>query len=140
MRIGDLHGFLENMKSRQLKKTRKVESQCVRDEKGRLLRGKGRIREGLVRFFRSFLDAKSNVMDPDIPRRLPKQPVVSALGIGPADEEIATVMKAMANAKAAGPDGLPVDLMKLRLPQDRTILLEFHRLIALILRKGKVPQ
>ena len=41
-------------------------------------------------------------------------------------------MKAMANEKAVGPDGLPAELLKLGLQQDRTILLEFHRLTTLI--------
>ena len=49
-------------------------------------------------------------------------------------------MKAMANEKAVGPDGLPAELLKLGLQQDRTILLEFHRLTTLIWREGKVPQ
>ena len=49
-------------------------------------------------------------------------------------------MKAMTNEKVMGPDGLPVELLKLGLQQDRTILLEFHRLITLIWSKGKVPQ
>ena len=49
-------------------------------------------------------------------------------------------MKAMANEKAVGPDGLPAELLKLGLQQDRTILLEFHRLTTLIRREGKVPQ
>ena len=49
-------------------------------------------------------------------------------------------MKAMANKKAIGPDGLPAELLKLGLQQDRTILLEFHRLTTFIWRKGKVPQ
>ena len=80
------------------------------------------------------------MLDPDIPKRLPQQPVASALGIEPTEEEIATVMKAMANAKAVGPDGLPAELMKLGLQQDRTILMELHRLTTLIWRKGKVPQ
>ena len=48
--------------------------------------------------------------------------------------------KAMANEKAVGPDGLPSELMKLGLQQDRTILLEFHRLTTLIWHEGKVPQ
>ena len=39
-----------------------------------------------------------------------------------------------------GPDGLPAELLKLGLQQDRTILLEFHRLTTLIWREGKVPQ
>ena len=46
----------------------------------------------------------------------------------------------MANAKAVGPDGLPAELLKLGFQQDRTILLELHRLTTLIWRQGKVPQ
>ena len=49
-------------------------------------------------------------------------------------------MKAMANAKAVGPDGLPAELLKLGLQQDRTILRELHRLTTLIWRQGKVPR
>ena len=80
------------------------------------------------------------MLDPDIPKRLPQHPVVSTLGIEPTEEEIATAMKAMTNAKAVGPDDLLVALLKLGLQQDRTILLEFHRLIILIWREAKVPQ
>ena len=80
------------------------------------------------------------MLDPGIPKRLPQQPVASALGIEPTEEEIATAIKAMANAKAVGPDGLPAELLKLRLQQDRTILLELHRLATLIWREGKISQ
>ena len=94
-----------------------------------------------MRFFRSLLNSKSDVLDPDIPKRLPQQPVANALGIEPTEEEIATAMKAMANnAEAVGPGGLPAELLKLGLEQDRTILLEFHRLTTLIWREGKVPK
>ena len=139
-RVGDQHGFFQNIKSVRLEETKKVESLCVRDEEGRLLRGKGRIRERWARFFRSLLNAKSDMLDHDIPKRLPQHPVASALGIEPTEEEIATAMKAMANAKAVGPDGLPAELLKLGLQQDRAILLEIHRLTTLIWREGKVPQ
>ena len=105
-----------------------------------MLRDKGRIRERWVRFFRSLLNSKSDMLDPDIPKRLPQHPVASAHGIEPTEEEIATAMKAMANAKAVGPDGLPAELLKLGLQQDRTILLGLHRLTILIRREGKVPQ
>ena len=137
LRTGDQLGFFQNIKSVQLEETKKVESKWVRDEGGRLLRDKGRIRERWVRFFRSLLNSKSDMPDPDIPKRLPQQPVESALGIELAEEEIATAMKAMANEKAVGPDGLPAELLKLGLQQDRTILLEFHRLTTLIWREGK---
>ena len=104
------------------------------------VRDKGRIRERWVRFFRSLLNSKSDMIDADIPKRLPQHPVASALGIEPTEEEIATAMKATANAKAVGPDGLPAELLKLGLQQDRTILRELHRLTILIWRQGKVPQ
>ena len=133
LRVGDQHGFFQNIKS-------VVESQCVRDEQGRLLSDKGCIRERWVRFFRSLLNAKSNKINPYIPKRLPQHPVAGALEIEPTEDEIATAMKAMANAKAVGPDGLSAELLKLELQQDRTILLELHRLTTLIWREGKVPQ
>ena len=138
--MGNQHGFFQNIKSVQLEETRKVESQCVRDEEGRLLRDKERIRERWVRFFRLLLNSKSDMLDADIPKRLPQHPVASALGIESTEEEIATAMKAMANAKAVGPDGLPAELLKLGLQQDRTIMRELHRLTILIWRQGKVPQ
>ena len=93
-----------------------------------------------MRFFRSLLNAKSDMLGPDTPKRMPQHSVVSALGIEPTEEEISTAMKAVANAKAVGPDGLPAELLKLGLRQDRTILLKLHRLTTLIWREGKVPQ
>ena len=145
LRMGDQHRFFQNIKSVQLEETKKVESQCVRDEEGRLLHDKRRIRERWVRFFRSLLNSISDMLDAgmldaDIPKRLPQHPVASALGIEPTEEDIATAMNAMANAKAGGPDGLPAELLKLRLQQDRTIMRELHRLTILIWRQGKIPQ
>ena len=104
-----MHG-LQNIKSVQLKETRKVESQYMRDEERSLLRDKGRIREKLMRFLRSLLNARSDMLDPHIPKRLPQQPAVRACGTEPTEEEVATAMKAMANAKVVEPDGLPVKL------------------------------
>ena len=49
-------------------------------------------------------------------------------------------MKSMANAKAMGAYGLHVERLKLGVKQDRTFLLELHRLITHIWRKGKVPK
>ena len=119
---------------------RKVESQYVRDEEGSPLRDKVRICDRWVRFFRSLLNAKSDMRDPEIPKSLPQQPVASALGIKPVNKEIAAVMKAMANAKVVGLDGLPLELMKLGFRQDRTVLLELRRLTTLIWREGNVLQ
>ena len=140
LRMGDQHGFFQNIKSVQLEETKKVESQCVRVEEGRLLRDKGRIRWRWVRFFRSLLNSKSDMLNADIPKRLLQHPVASALGIEPTEEEIAIAMKAMSNTKAVGPDGLSAELLKLGLQLDRTILRELHRLTIRIWRQGKVPQ
>ena len=134
MRNGDQHGFFQNTTAVQLEETNKLESQCVRDEGGRLLRDKVRIRERWVRFIRSLLKAKSDMLDPDVPKSLPQR------GMESTEEEIATAMNAMANAKAVGLDGLLPKLPKLGLQQDRTILLELRRLTTLIRREGKVPQ
>ena len=72
------------------------------------------------------------MLDPDMPKRLQQQPDASALGTEPT-EEVATAMKAMANAKkAVRPNGFPVELLKVGLQQDPTILLELHRLTTLI--------
>ena len=83
LRMGDQHGFFQNIKSVQLEKTKKVEPKCVRDERRRLLRDKGRIGERWVRFFRSLLNSKSDMLDPDIPKKLPQQPVAKPSGLSP---------------------------------------------------------
>ena len=140
LHMGDQHGFFQNIKTVQLEETKKVESQCVRNEEERLLRNKRRIRQRWMRFFRSLLNAKSNMLDPDIPKRLPQQPVASALGIEPTKKEIAIAMKTMASAKAVGPDGFPLELLELGLRQDPTVLLELLRLTTLLRRKGKFTQ
>ena len=93
-----------------------------------------------MRFFRSLLNSKADMLDPDIPKRLPQHPVASTLGIEPTEEEIAVVLKAMANARVVGPDGLPAELLKLGLQPDRTILAELHRLTTLIWREEKALQ
>ena len=93
-----------------------------------------------MRFLRSLLNKKHDKLDPDIPKRLPQQPGVSALGTESTEEEVATAMKAAANAKAVRPDGLPVELLILGLHQNQTTFLEFYRLILLIWREGSVPQ
>ena len=58
----------------------------------------------------------------------------------PTEEEIALVLLPITNSKAVGTNGLPVELLKLGLNQDRSILREFHRLITVTCREGKVPK
>ena len=49
-------------------------------------------------------------------------------------------MRSMANAKAVEPDEFPVELLKLGLHHDTTVLREFHRVITRVWRDGRVPQ
>ena len=46
----------------------------------------------------------------------------------------------MTNVKAVGPDELPVELLKLGLHHDPTVLREFHQVVTRVWREGKVPQ
>ena len=46
----------------------------------------------------------------------------------------------MANAKAVGPDELPVELLKLGINHDPTVLRVFHRVIKRVWRQREVPQ
>ena len=85
-----------------------------------------------MRFLRSLLNKNHDKFDPDIPKRLPQQPVASARGTEPTEEEVATAMKAAASVKTVRPDGLPMELLKLGLHQNQITFLEFHRLILLI--------
>ena len=85
--------------------------------------------------FRSLLNAKSDVLDPDILKRLAyirEYPRDRAHGGGDCHSD-------EGNGKRER-DGHPAVLVKLGLRQDRTILLELHRLTTLIWHEGKVPQ
>ena len=70
LRRRDQRGFFRHLKSTEVEETRKVESQCIRDEDGRLLRDKDLIAQRWVRFFHSLLNAKAEKLDPDITSKL----------------------------------------------------------------------
>ena len=79
------------------------------------------------------------MLDPDIRKRL-SQPVANAFGTEPTEEEVTTSKNSMANVKPEGPDNLAMELLKLRLQQDQTILLEeLRRFTTLIWSEGNVP-
>ena len=140
LRRRDQRGFFQRLKSMEVEETRKVQSQYIRDEDGKLLRDKELISQRWVRFFHSLLNAKSEKMVPDIFLGLPQQPTAHDLGVEPTEEEVAVALRAMANSKAAGTDDLPAELLTLGLRQDRTILRELYSLTTYIWREGKVPQ
>ena len=85
-----------------------------------------------ARFFVTLLNAKSDKLRLNKIKRLSQWPFTYALGVKPAQNELSKALRSMANAKAVGPDGLPVELLKLRLNNDLTLLWEFHGMINVV--------
>ena len=102
--MGDQHGCFQNIKWVQLEEKKKVESQHFFGEAAARQRAYPREMDTM---FWSLLNAESGMLDLDIQKRPPEQLVASALRTDPTEEEVASTMKAMVNAKAVGPDGLP---------------------------------
>ena len=91
-------------------KTRKVSSQDIRDEEGSLLRDPELILGRWVRFFSGLLNGESDKLDHSIIAGIPQHPAAHVLGVEPTKEVMASALRSMANAKAVGPDELPVEL------------------------------
>ena len=89
-----------------------------------------------VRFFGPLLNAKPDNLRTDIIEGLPQWPVKHALEIGPTVNEVIADLRLVVNAKAIEPDELLVELLRLGLSHDPTVLQEFHRMIKLV---GMVP-
>ena len=70
----DQRGLFHLLKSTQVEEVRKVNSQCIRDEQGELLRDADLIRERWARHFRSLLNAKSETLDPTVISKIPSGP------------------------------------------------------------------
>ena len=67
-------------------------------------------------------------LDPTVISTIPQRPVAEALGEEPTENVVAAALRSMANAKAVGLDGLPAEVLKLGLHENRTILRELHRI------------
>ena len=93
-----------------------------------------------VRFFRILLNSKSDKLRFDIIEELPQWPITHALGVEPTENELIGALRSMANAKAVGPDERHVELLKLGINHDPTVLQEFHRGIKLVWHQREVPQ
>ena len=120
--------------------TRNVSSQYIRDEEGIMLRDPGLVLGRRARFFGNLLNSKSDQLRLDIIEGLPQWPITHALGVEPTENELIGALRSMANAKAVGSDELPVELLKLGINHDPTVLREFHRVIKLVWHQGEVPQ
>ena len=105
-----------------------------------MLRDPGLVLGRWAWFFGTLLNSKSDQLRLDILEGLPKWPITHALGVEPTQNELIGALGSMANAKAVGPDELPVELLKLGINHDPTVLWEFHRVIKLVWHQREVPQ
>ena len=120
---------------------RAINSQHIKDEEGRLLRDKAFIRERWVRWFHKLLDTKSPTLDPSIVDEPKQWPPCMPLDDVPSRYEAEEAIRALANRKAVGPNGLPAELLKVLADEGEFDTLgKFHDIIVAVWRGGGVPQ
>ena len=118
---------------------RTFSSQYIRDEEGRLLRDIGLIRERRVRWFHKLLNPKSPTLDSTITDELKIWPTCSPLDDVPSRYEVEEAIRAMADRKALGSDGLPVELLKVLVDEgDSDNLGNFYAIVVVMWRRGRV--
>ena len=140
LRQRDQMGLYQRCKFLNIEDTRKVNSQYIHDEEGIMLRDPELVRGRWARFFGTLLNSKSDKLKFDIIEELPQWPITHALGVEPTENELIGALKSMANAKAVGPDELPVELLKLGINHDPTVLRVFHGVIKRVWHQREVPQ
>ena len=136
----DQKWLFQRCKFLKIEDTREVSSQYIRDEKGIILRDPGLVLGRWARFFRTLLNSKSNKLRLGIIGELPQWPITHELGIEPTESELIGALRSMANAKTVGQDEIPVELLKIGINHDLTVLREFHRVIKLVWHQREVPQ
>ena len=105
-----------------------------------MLRNPGLVLGRCAWFFRTLLNSKYDKLRLDNIEGLPQWPITHALGVEPTENELIGALESMVNAKAVGPDELPVELLKLGISHDPTVLREFHRVIKVVWHQREVPQ
>ena len=140
LRQRDQRGLFQRCKSLKIEDTRKLNSQYIRDEESVIRRDPGLVVGRWARFFGTLLNSKSDKLRLDIIKEIPQWLIKHALGVEPKENELIAVLRSMANAKAVGPDELPVELLKLGITHDPTVLREFYRVIKLVRHRREVPQ
>ncbi len=107
-------------------------SQLIKDEHSSLLRDVEVIRERWVRWF--------HTLDPNIAEGLEQWPENTTLGNQPTMQELTDAIRSLANGKAVGPDGVPVELFKIALNGDPALRQRLLDIVVGIWRGGDVPQ
>ena len=140
LRKRDQGGFFQRLQSLNIEDTWKISSLYIRDEEDITLRDPGLVLGRWARFFGTLHYSKSDKLRLDVIKELPQWPITHALEVEPTENELIGALRSMANAKAVGPDELPVELLKLGKNHDPTVLREFHGVIKLMWYQREVPQ
>ena len=98
------------------------------------------IRERWVRWFHTLLNTKSPNLDPNIDKSLEQWPENTTLGNQPTMQVLTDAIRSLANGKAVGPDGFPVELFKIALNGDPALRQRLLDIVVGIWRGGDVPQ
>ena len=98
------------------------------------------IRERWVRWFHTLLNTKSPKLGLNIGESLDQWPVNMSLGVQPTMQELTAAVRSLANGKAVGPDGVPVELFKITLNGDPALRQRLLDIVVGVWRGGKVPQ
>ena len=138
-REGDQAGFYKHLKTMDLEGKRNRSSAHDKDENGVLLRDVELIRERWVQWFHTLLNAKSPRLDPNIAGGLDQWPENMPLGVQPTMQKLTDVIRSLVNGKAAGPDGVSVELFKITLNRDPTLRRRLLDIVVRVWRGGKVP-
>ena len=115
---GDHAGFYRRLKTMNLEGKQDHNSQFINDEHGSLLRDVELIRERWAQWFHTLLNTKSPKLHPNIAEGLEQWPEHTTLGNQPTIQELTDAIRSLANGKAVGPDGVPVELFKIVLNGD----------------------
>ena len=141
IREGDQFVFYKHLNGMDVEGKRTFKSQYIKDEEGRLLRDNALIREQWVRWFHKLLNTKSPTLDPSMVDELKPWPPCRPLDDVPSGYEVEEAIQALAIRKAAGPDGLPAELLKVLADEGEfNTLGNFHDIIVAVWRGGDVPQ
>ena len=139
-REGIQAGFCKHLKTMNLEGKRDRSSACVKDENSVLLRDVELIREQWVRWFHTFLNAKSPRLDPNIAEGLDQCPKNMPLEVQPTMQELTGAIRSLANGKTAGPKGVSAELFKITLNGDPALRRRLLNIVVRIWRRGEVPQ
>ena len=140
IRKGDPFRFYKHLKGMDVEEKRTSNSQYIKDEERRLLRDNALIRERWVRWFHKLLNTKSQTLDPSIVDELKQWPPCRPLDDVPSRYEAEEAIRALANRKAVGADGLPAELLTVLADEGENTLGKFHDIVVAVWRGGGVPQ